>query len=182
MVSGRPARELRPDEDPVEVARQACLDQLSFAPRTRAELEAVLARRGVPDEAAQSVLSRFAEVGLIDDAAFATAFVDSRQRSKGLSRRALGQELRRRGVADEDAEQALELVDPELEVTTARSLVGRKLAASAGLDPQARARRLVGMLARKGYGSGVAYRVVREALEAEGAELALDTDGLSALD
>lgn len=181
-LAGRPLRELGPDEDPVEVARQVCLDQLSFAPRSRAELADVLLRRGVPEEVAEQVLGRFGEVGLVDDAAFARTLVDSRQRTRGLSRRALGDELRRRGVDGEVAEQALEEVDPELEVATARSLVDRKLPATRGVEPQARARRLVGMLARKGYGSAVAYRVVREALEAEGAELVLDTDGLSALD
>lgn len=128
------------------------------------------------------MLARFAEVGLVDDALFARLWVDSRHRSKGLARTALRQELRRKGVSDDDVREALAALDPDEEVASARSLVRRKLAATQGLAPDARVRRLAGMLARKGYGPGLAYRVVKEELEAEGVDLpVLDTDGLSAL-
>ena len=121
-------------------------------------------------------------MGLVDDALFARLWVDSRHRSKGLARSALRQELRRKGVGDDEVREALEGLDPDEEVATARSLVRRKLASTKGLAPEARVRRLAGMLARKGYGAGLAYRVVKEELEAEGEELpVLDTDGLSAL-
>ena len=181
-VSARPPRALGPDDDPVEVARQVCLDQLSFAARTCAELASTLAARGVPDDVAEQVLSRFGEVGLIDDVAFAQAWVTRRSAGKGLARRALSQELRRRGVDDETVAAAVDTLDPSDEVAAARALVDRKLASSRGLPTDARVRRLVGMLARKGHPSGTAYRVVREALAQEGVELVLDTDGLSALD
>jgi regulatory protein len=157
-----------PDADPVEVARLICLRQLELAPRTRAQLETVLARKAVPPEAAAAVLDRFTAVGLIDDAEFARAWVDSRHRSRGLARRAIGQELRQRGVPDADAAAALTELDPQVERATARRLVDRKLASTAGLAPDARLRRLGGMLARKGYPAGLAYEVVREALEGEG--------------
>jgi regulatory protein len=167
-VSARPARELGPDDDAVEVARQVCLDQLSYTARTRSELEAVLAHRGVPDDVAGGVLDRFHEVGLIDDEAFAQAWVTRRSAGKGLARRALSQELRRRGVADETAEAALDTLAPEAEAQAARVLVDRRLAATAGLEPAARVRRLVAVLARKGHPAGRAYAVVREALADEG--------------
>lgn len=173
-VSSRPPRALGPDDDPVEVARQVCLDQLSYTARTRSELAAVLAHRGVPDEVADEVLDRFTEVGLVDDAAYAQAWVARRSAGKGLARRALSQELRRRGVADATAERALAGLSAEAEAQAARDLVGRRLASTAGLETGARVRRLVGLLARKGYPSGQAYAVVREALEAEGADLAPD--------
>ena len=121
-------------------------------------------------------------MGLVDDALFARLWVDSRHRSKGLARTALRQELRRKGVSDDDAREAFEGLDPDEEVATARSLVRRKLASTKGLAPEARLRRLAGMLARKGYGAALAYRVVKEELEAEGFDVpVLDTDGLSAL-
>ena len=91
-------REDGPPADPVEVARLICLRQLEFAPRTRAQLAAVLSKRHVPDEAAEVVLDRFTEVGLVDDASYALAWVESRHRARGLARRALSVELRRRGV------------------------------------------------------------------------------------
>ena len=171
-----------PPADPVEAARQICLRQLEHAPRTRAELAATLRRKGIDDEVAEQVLSRFAEVGMIDDALFAQMWVTSRHRGKGLAGRALSQELRRKGVADDTAAEAVGGLDPDLELATARALVDRRLRTTAGLPTDARVRRLAGMLARKGYPAGTAFRVVREALAAEGEEAELAFDELQALD
>ena len=147
----------------------------------------MLRRKGVEDEVAEQVLGRFAEVGLIDDAVFAQLWVSSRHRGKGLARRALTQELRRKGVADDAVAEAVDGLDPELELATARALVDRRLRTTAGLPLQARVRRLAGMLARKGYPAGTAFRVVKEALAAELEEdelqeAGLAVDELSALD
>lgn len=160
-----------PEADPESVARTICLNQLTAAPRTRAQLATTLAKRGVPDQVAARVLDRFTEVGLIDDAAYAAAWVESRQAGRGLARRALAQELRTKGVAPEVAAQALESVSAEDELAAAEQLVRRKLAATRGLPTDARVRRLAGMLARKGYSAGLAYTVVREALSAEGTDV-----------
>ena len=153
--------------DPEAVARLICLRMLTAAPRTRAQLADALRRRGVPDEAAEAVLERFAGVQLIDDAMFARAWVDSRHRGRGLARRALAAELRQRGVASEDIQAAVDRLDPEQELATARALVQRRLPGMRGQPRSTRFRRLMGMLARKGYSEGLAYRVVREALENE---------------
>ena len=166
-------RRIDPDADPVSAAREICLRLLSDRSRTRQELAQALSRRGVPDEAAASVLERFDEVGLIDDAAFADQWVRSRHNHRGLARRAIAMELRRKGVDDEVASQALAEVDADSETRRARELVDRKLRVLAVDTPEQRlvaTRRLVGMLARKGYGGGTAYGVVREALAAHGAE------------
>ena len=179
-------KQARADEiaaDPAGAARQVCLDQLEYGPRTRKELATALAKRGIPDDAAEQVLGRFTEVGIIDDALFASMWVTSRHRGKGLAGRALSQELRRKGIDDDIAKQAVEQLDPDEEAETARSLVRRKLASTRGLTTDARIRRLAGMLARKGYGPGLAFRIVKEELEAEGADVPeLDTDGLAALE
>lgn len=160
------------ESGPEAVARQICLQMLTAAPRTRAQLAAALRRRGVPDDAAEAVLGRFADVKLIDDAMFATAWVESRHHGRGLSGRALAAELRQRGVSSDDIQAAVGQLGPEQEIATARSLVARKLAATRGQPTPARTRRLVGMLARKGYSQALAYRVAREALEQEGVDLA----------
>jgi regulatory protein len=160
--------------DPIAVAKEICLRLLTDRARTRHELTQALARKGVPAEAARTVLERFDEVGLIDDAAFAGQWVRSRHDHRGLARRALAAELRRKGVDDEVASEALEEIDQESEEHRARELVHRKLRTIPADTPEQRrkaATRLVGMLARKGYGGGVAYRVVREALAVHGAEL-----------
>lgn len=158
--------------DPEATAREICLRLLTGAPRTRAQLADALGRRGVPDGVAEQVLGRFAETGLIDDAAFASAWVESRHYSRGLSRRALAAELRQRGVGDEDVDDAVSELDPQQEFETARRLVDSKLAATRGQPPQVRIRRLAGILARKGYPAGLVFRIVREALEQEGVDAA----------
>jgi regulatory protein len=152
--------------DPEVVARNICLRALTGAAKTRQQLAELLARKDVPDDAAAAVLDRFTEVGLIDDAAFARAWVSSRQAGRGLARRALGAELRAKGIEPEVAAAALEEVDPQDEWDAARRLVARRLPSMQRLDRQTAERRLIGMLARKGYGGGLASTVVREALDA----------------
>jgi regulatory protein len=166
-------------EDPEAKAREICLRQLSFAPKTRSQLKDALLKREISEDVADAVLSRFADVGLIDDAAFARAWVESRHHSKGLAGRALKAELRRRGVADDDIKDAVATLDPEAEVETARRLIEQKLPGTRGKPADVRTRRLAGMLARKGYPPGLAFRLIREALETEGAE---EPDALDALD
>ncbi len=162
-VPGTPA-DLTPDADPASVARTILLNKLTVAPRTRAQLADALAQRGVPDDVADAALDRFEELGLVDDEEFARQWVRSRQAGRGLARRALAHELRTRGVDDEVVTEALDdELDDELE--TARELVRRKVRSSSrDPDQQRQARRLLAMLARKGYGAGIAGRAVREVL------------------
>jgi regulatory protein len=127
-------------------------------------------RHGVPDETAESVLDRLTGAGLIDDTAFAKAWVESRHHGRGLSRRSLSAELRQRGVDGDDITEAVETLDPDQEIATARRLAERKLAATRGQPPEARARKVASMLARKGYPAGLAFRLIREAMEQEGAD------------
>jgi regulatory protein len=157
-----------PDADPESVARTILLDALTGRARSRKELREKLAKKGVPDELAERLLDRFADVGLIDDEGFARSWVESRQRSRGLARRALAQELRRKGVDDETARAALDELDPAREEEAARDLVRKKLRSLRGVDHATATRRLAGMLARKGYPAGLAFSVVRGELgEAE---------------
>jgi regulatory protein len=152
-----------------------CLRLLTLAPRTRAQLAAALHKRAIPDEVADEVLSRFEDVGLIDDAAFARAWVESRHHSRGLAGRALSAELKQRGVDPDEIRAAVdEQLGPEAEAAAARQLVAAKLPATRGLPAEQRMRRLAGQLARKGYSAGLAFRVIREAMEAEGDTATLD--------
>ncbi|WP_330173290.1 recombination regulator RecX [Streptomyces sp. NBC_01498] len=171
--SSRAEKEL-PPQDPAERARAICLRLLTGTPRTRKQLADALARRDIPEEVATEVLSRFEDVGLIDDGAFADAWVESRHHGRGLARRALARELRTKGVDPELIDEAVGQLDSAQEEATARELVARKLRSTRGMERDRRVRRLAGMLARKGYAPGVALRVVREALESEGE----DTEGL----
>jgi regulatory protein len=143
------------------------------------ELAKALARKQISEEVIAEVLDRYDEVGIIDDAAFAQAWVSSRHHGRGLARRALANELRQRGVASEVANEALGTLDDDEEAATARALVDRKLRSTTG-TPEAVFRRLVGMLARKGYPPGVAIRVVKDALAARDAEAAEFADRIDA--
>ncbi len=157
-----------PDADPEQVARTILLDQLTGRARSRKELSDKLRSKDVPDDLATRLLDRFEEVGLVDDEAFARSWVAGRQSAKGLARRALAQELRRKGVDDEVAREALDELAPEQEEQAARTLVRKKLRSLSRVDDVTATRRLVGMLARKGYGSGMAFAVVRDELSRAG--------------
>ncbi len=157
-----------PEADPESVARKILLDQLTGRARSRKELADRLKTKNVPEDIAGRLLDRFEEVGLIDDEAFARLWISDRHRAKGLAPRALSHELRRKGVADEVVREALDEMDPGAEETAARALVRKKLKSMSRLDDQTATRRLVGMLARKGYGSGLAFSVVRDEVEAAG--------------
>lgn len=154
-----------PPADAEEVARKILLDQLTGQARSRKELADRLAKRNVPDEVATRLLDRFTEVGLIDDEAFARAWIASRQPGKGLAGRALAQELRRKGIDDEIVREAVAEIDAEDEEAAARALVAKKMRSLRNVDRTTATRRLVAMLARKGYSSGLAFAVVRDALD-----------------
>jgi len=182
QASGSPPRSLdtsgAPETgvgDPEAQARQICLRLLTIAPRTRAQLAQALHRRGVSAEVAETVLSRFADVGLIDDAAFARAWVESRHHSRGLSRRSLSAELRRQGIESEEIREAVDTLDPEQEAATARRLVEQKMAGTRGQPPEVRVRRAAGALARKGYPAGLVFRLIKEVLEQEKLQGSADT-------
>ena len=163
-------------DNPEAVARSIVLRKLTAAPRTRAQLADDLRRRAVPDDVASKVLDRFTEVGLVDDRAFADGWVRSRHSQRGLSRRALAHELRHRGVADDLVAEAVSEVGDDDERRAAEELVARRLPALRRLDREVQLRRLVGMLARKGYPSGLAMQVVRVAVAPAGAANDPDPD------
>lgn len=147
-------------------AREIVLRMLTTSPKSRAQLAKGLHRRDCPAEVAEAVLDRLEEVGLVDDAQFAHDFVRQQQATKGLSGRALAQRLRAKGVDADTTRAAVEGLDPVLEAEQARLLVDKKLRSLHGLERQVQTRRLAGLLARKGYGSELSMRLIREALDA----------------
>lgn len=159
-----------------ELARNIALRHLTGAPRSRHQLEERLADRGIPEEVGAEVLDRMEAVRLVDDAAFAETLVRSRHRGRGLARSALRRELKEKGVDGETAEEALEAVTGEDERAAAAELVAKKIRTRpvpTGPDRQSRVerdrhvRRLVAMLGRKGYAPGLAFSVVRDAIDAQ---------------
>ncbi len=152
-----------------EDVREACLQLLTVRQRSRAELEQRLRRKGFEDDHIAPVLDKLTEVELIDDQAFARTWVQSRHEYSGKGKRALAAELRLKGVADSVAAEALSHVDEESEELRARELVRKRLRTLTVDDTAAATRKLVGMLARRGYSQGLAFRVVSDELTAAGA-------------
>jgi regulatory protein len=137
---------------------------LATKARTRHELDVALRARKVPTEAAETVLGRMAEVGLIDDAVFATDWVESRQQRRHLSVTALRRELHNKGVDRDQIDAALEQVDASAEFGAALALAERKAASMSTLPREVQHRRLAGVLARRGFGSSVTTQVLSRVL------------------
>jgi len=157
-------------------ARNIVLNQLNFMPRSRKELETTLAKRNIEPDVAKAVLDRFEEIGMVDDAAFAELLIRSRCNTKRVSRSVLRQQLRQKGVDQEIIEAALMVVSDADELRMATELVERKARAMSRLEPEVRKRRLFGLLARKGYNTSIALRVIQdlEASDFNGAEVMSD--------
>lgn len=161
---GRGDRDHDDDADPYEVARSIVLRKLAAQDRTRHELAKALRSRNVPDEIAEGVLGRLQEVGLIDDAAFAEAWVESRQQRRHLSRPALRRELQAKGVDRDHIDAALDSVDVGDELAAARDLARRRHQGLRGQPYPVRYRRLAGVLSRRGFGSAIVAQVLREVM------------------
>jgi regulatory protein len=152
-----------------EQARALCLRLLTAKARTRAELEGQLTKRGYPDEVSERVLDRLTQVRLIDDVDFAEQWVRSRRVNAGKGKRALAAELQTMGVDNDVITAALAGIDAGAERERAEQLVRDKLRREKlGDDDDTKvARRLVGMLARRGYSQTMAFDVVKGELASE---------------
>jgi regulatory protein len=161
--------ELSPEERRNK-AKEVCFDLLAARPRSKDELRQALRRKGFDDETSETLLGKLDKAGLVDDAEFAEQWVRSRHTHQGLARSALIMELKRKGVDSEIAVHAASGVDRESEEQRARELVRKRLPSLGNVDEQTAIRRLLGVLARKGYPQGLAYSIVREELREAGAE------------
>lgn len=185
-VSGSPdaaseTSELTPERTPEltteqaeRLCRETALRLLSTRARSRHEIEENLRGKELPAEAITHVMDRFEEVGLIDDEAFAQAWVESRNRSKGYASARLAQELRRKGIAEEHIAAALAQLDGDELRTQAENLALKRLGHNDlppdryGPDRKEREkvmRRIVSHLQRKGYAPGVCMAATRSAME-----------------
>jgi len=158
--------------DPEAAARAIVLRRLTLSPRTRSELAASLDERLIPIDIREKVLDRFTEVGLIDDASLATSFTDNRRERQGWSRRAIERKLRERGIDRDLVATVLQEVSGKDELATATALVRGRWKRVGALDPVTRQRRLVSMLARRGY----SYSVSADAIKVVDDEFTIDLD------
>lgn len=162
------------ETDPYTRAKTIVYNQLAYSAKTRGQLRKKLQAEGFEAELIEPLLDKFEAAKLIDDAEYAQTFVAQKSRTKKLSRAALRRELAERGVRGEEAENALAQRTDEQEREDAAELVRKKLRPGMDLSDRAEkdkiTRRLLGMLARRGYSSSVSMSVIREELAAYGAE------------
>lgn len=155
-----------PPADPVAVAREIALRQLSVRARSRSELEKAMAARGVPQDVADQVLDRFTELRLVDDAGLARDWVDSAER-RLRSRRAIEKELRTKGVDAETIAESLAAADPEAEYRAALAVARKRLRALTAVEPSVCRRRLAGALVRRGFSPSLVTRVLSEVCDGD---------------
>ncbi|MFC8733341.1 regulatory protein RecX [Luteimicrobium sp. NPDC057192] len=163
-------------DEQLEAARAVALRMLTGAPRTRRQIADGLRRRGYADDVVEELVERLTDVGLLDDAELAGMIARSQLAERSLSRRGIAAELRRRGIEDDDARAAVETIDDDAEDAALRELVRKRLARTAGLERDVRVRRVMGVLARKGYAPGPALAAISAELGAERDELASRDD------
>jgi regulatory protein len=147
-----------------DAAKQVLLRRLSHAPRTRKELAKDLKDKDISDEVANLALDRFEEVGLINDQVLASNYVSSQHERKGLGKNSLRQQLRAKGVSDDVALDALSQISDDQEFQAAFALACKKIRSLQKDDAKTQLRKIVGVLARKGYSSNLAFRVAKEVI------------------
>ena len=147
-----------------DAAKQVLLRRLSHAPRTRKELAKDLKDKDISDEVANVALDRFEEVGLINDQALASNYVSSQHERKGLGKNALRQQLRAKGISDDVALEAISQISDDQEFQAAFALACKKIRSLQKDDAKTQLRKIVGVLARKGYSSNLAFRVAKEVI------------------
>ncbi len=152
------------DGGEVETAYNKVLDYLSYRPRSRAEVEAYLQKRGVAEPQREPIVERLERAGLLDDEAFAQFWVENRERFRPRGLRALRYELRGKGVGEETIEQALAAVDTSESAYRSASKRAQQLK---HLDQKTFYRKIVEYLARRGF----EYEVARETAERHWTEL-----------
>jgi regulatory protein len=136
----------------IEAAYRTVLRALEIRSYARADLGRRLQRKGHPRAAVEAALERAAELGLLDDAAFARNYVQTRAaRGRGPSR--LARDLLSMGIARSLIERALVAEWPEGSDRSAvpLALAQKRAAQLGGLPRQTRRRRVLAYLARRGF-------------------------------
>jgi len=153
--------------DPAERARAIALAILNRMPRSSADLRQRLLAKEVEPQVADALIERYKEVGLLDDPGLARTIAMTRHSERGLAPSAITRELQRKGFSPEDITYALEPLEQDTVLVTARAVATARWARTAGVDSQARVRRVVGHLGRKGYSPGLAYALVQDLMRAD---------------
>lgn len=152
-------------------ALDTALRLLAYRPRSEQEIRARLLRHELPQDVVCRTIERLREYGYVNDAAFARAWVEGRSVAAPRGYRLLQRELRKKGIAIETTEAALEGTD---ELGAARQVAQKKARSLLGLAYPDFRNRLTGYLQRRGFGYDVIKPVVQELWQARGEPLPED--------
>ncbi|NDE72008.1 MAG: regulatory protein RecX [Actinobacteria bacterium] len=163
MSSSSPSATLEEVEsDPYQVAQTIALIALGRRAKSRGELFTLLKKRGTPEDIANAVLFRLQEQGFVNDRDFARYWVESRQRTKKVSRRIISSELRAKGITDEIIDEAMSEISDDDEFAIAMEFASKKVRSLSRLENSIAYRRLHGALSRRGFSGSVTSRVLAE--------------------
>ena len=151
-------------EEQLLTAQTIALRYLAARPRTAHEVRQKLHQRGVADGVVAQVMARLHARGVLDDAAYAHAYLTTRLATRGHGPRRLRHDLRRRGICREDIEVALQQgLTAEDVLAAARAQAAKRwprLAQAA--DPAKRRKKLADFLHRYGFPFETVQQVVTE--------------------
>jgi regulatory protein len=143
----------------------AALQFLEARQRSTAEVRRRLLLRGYRMDLVDGAIERLTELGMLDDEAFAKAWVESRDRARPRGERVLRSELRTKGIDRAIVDTTMDDRDtdrPDADADGARSLLRRHASALARIaDPRARRQRAYALLARNGFDPDVASTAAR---------------------
>lgn len=166
-MTRRARRDAPTTAPPAERARELALSILTRAPRSAADLRERLISKEVEPAVADEIIERYLEVGLLDDLTLAATIARTRHAERGLAPTAIAQELRRKGFQEDHIRAALEPLSAGVQEDMARELAARRWSRNANVPTEARVRRTVSHLARKGYPASLAYALVRDLQSAD---------------
>lgn len=159
------ARERRAAVDDPELVLAAALRFLEARSRSIAEVRRRLTGAGYQPELVEGAVTRLLELGMLDDAEFGRAWLESRDRARPRGERALRQELRLKGIEGGLVDELL--VDraasgDDVDRVAAERVLARHAAALARVtDPRARRQRAYALLARNGFDPETCSSAVR---------------------
>lgn len=143
-------------------AKKTAMNMLAMRDHSSGELREKLIKRDFLPAAVDELIDKLQKSRLLNDEEFAHRYVRAHRERRKLSRSVLKRELSKKGIAPDLIAEAVDEVDGEEDL--AREVAEKKAASTRRLDYEVRERRILGMLARRGFSSSICIKVTREVL------------------
>lgn len=151
----------RPDtEENRQLAFNYGLKYLSFRNRSTKEVYDYLLRKHFVEDSINSALRKLTELKFIDDEEFARAWIESRQKYKGKSKLILKNELRMKGLRDEQINPLL--ADASEDMETAKIAYRKKERILGKLPRDEFNKKMAAFLARRGYSFDIISKLLHK--------------------